>query len=84
MALQNKDFKNAMKILKMLKQTKSSSFLTRIDEDENTVLHIVMKNFSGDIANSRKITTTLLQMGASLKEKNKLLLTPLSQALFHG
>lgn len=81
-ALSNKDFKNAYIILKMLKETKSIAFLTRLDEEENTVLHIVMRNFNSDIENSRKLTSSLLQLGGSLKDKNKLMLTPLSQALF--
>ena len=83
-ALGNKDFKNAVKILKMLKATKSNGFLTRLDEDENTVLHVVMKNFNTDIASCRKIATSLLSLGASLKEKNKMQMPPLSQALFNN
>ena len=83
-ALSNKDFKNAYKILKMLKATKSTAFLTRLDEEDNTVLHIVMRNFNSDIANSRKLTSSLLQLGGSLKDKNKLMLTPLSQALLYS
>ena len=62
----------------------SNGFLTRLDEDENTVFHVVMRNFNSDIENSRKIASSLLSMGSSLTEKNKLLLTPLSQALFHN
>jgi ankyrin repeat protein len=41
-----------------------------------------MRNFNSDIPNSRKLTSSLLQLGGSLKDKNKMLLTPLSQALF--
>ena len=63
-ALDNKDFKNASKILKTLK--KSNGFLSRLDDDENTVLHVVMRNFNLDIANSRKIASSLLMLGASL------------------
>ena len=43
-----------------------------------------MRNFNSDIENSRKIASSLLALGSSLTEKNKLQLTPFSQALFHN
>jgi hypothetical protein len=83
-AIANKDFKNGCKILKMFKSSNSTSFLTRVDEDDNTVMHMVMKNFNTDIAASRKIASTLLAMGASLKDRNRIQMTPLAHAMFYN
>lgn len=54
-SLHNEDFKSALKILKVLK--KKDNFqpdqdLNKFDEDGNTPLHLVMKNFSSDIQKS--------------------------------
>ena len=74
-ALSNEDFKNSLKIIRLLKKIKNftpEQDLNKFDEEGNTPLHIVMKNFNVDIQKSRKIAMTLIKMGASLIFKNKL------------
>lgn len=86
-ALSNEDFKSSLKILRMLKKAKNFAAeqdLNKFDEEGNTPLHIVMRNFNADIHKSRKIATKLIKMGASLVFKNKLQNNPLNQALFAG
>lgn len=79
-ALHNKDFKSAVKILKKLK--KSEFFnpdldLNKVDEDGNNPLHILMRIFNDDVENSRKLANALLQMGCSIQTRNKHSNTPL-------
>ena len=58
--------------------------MNKLDDDGNTPLHIVMRNFDADIQKSRKIAAELIQMGASLIFKNKQQNNPLNQALYGG
>jgi ankyrin repeat protein len=58
--------------------------LNKLDDDGNTPLHIVMRNFNADIQKSRKIAAELIKMGASLIFKNKQQNNPLNQALYGG
>ena len=86
-ALQNEDFKNALKIIKILKANKkqlSQHDINRHDEDGNTPLHLVMRNFQMDISKSIKIARELIKLGARLDLTNKLLFSPLNYACFFG
>jgi len=51
-ALSNEDFKNSLRIIRQLKKAKNftpEQDLNKFDEEGNTPLHIVMKNFNADI-----------------------------------
>ena len=64
--------------------SKENQFLNRVDEEENSILHIVMRNFNSDIDKSRRIAQILLQKGVSIDKKNKLNCTPLIIAFAYG
>ena len=45
--------------------------INRADEDGNTTLHLIMRNFNVDHENSAKIARGLLKNGANVKVLNK-------------
>lgn len=62
-ALFNKDFKTALKILKKLKKSENFNAMldiNKVDEDDNNPLHILMRIFNEDVENCRKIAFVLL------------------------
>ena len=63
LALHNKDFKNAIKILKKLRKSESFSGLldlNKLDEDGNNPFHVLMRIFNDDVESSRKLAYALL------------------------
>lgn len=82
-AIANHEFKVAQKLLRMLKNVKDFN-LNKFDEEGNTSLHILMRNFNSDPELARKIAINLIKKGATLQFQNKNQLTPLHQALYYG
>lgn len=58
--------------------------LNKHDEEGNTPLHLVLKNFHQDISKSIKIAIELIKLGARLDIQNKLMFSPLNYACFFG
>lgn len=58
--------------------------MNRADEEGNTALHLVMRNFNVDPENSAKIASGLLKKGASLQALNCNQLTPMHVALYYA
>lgn len=86
-ALTNLDFKNAQKILRLLRQQKDfepATDLNKVDHEGNTPLHLVMKYFNHDLYKSTRLTKTLLKHGGDLTQKNRQNITPLCQACSCG
>ena len=54
-ALHHRDYRSSLKMLQMLKDAGDSQYFTRLDEEENTLLHIVMRNFNSDTDRSKRI-----------------------------
>ena len=69
--LSNQEFGLSVKVVRMMKNQKEISEIVsqinKIDEEGNTPLHILMRNFSADPDNSAKIGRTLIRRGANLK-----------------
>jgi len=85
-SLYNKDFKNSLKIIQIMKEPslKENQYLNRVDEEDNTILHIVMRHFNSDIDKSRRIALGLLHQGANLSKRSKVNCTPLLLAFAYG
>lgn len=58
--------------------------MNKYDEDGNTPLHLVLRNFHLDIQKSIKIAKTIIKLGARLDFKNKSNFAPLNYACFFG
>lgn len=67
----------------MLKNVKEFN-LNKLDEEGNTCLHLLMRNFNSDPELSSKIAINLIKKGATLSYQNRNQLTPLHQALYYG
>lgn len=85
-SLGNDEFKLSYKILRMLKAQKDfnpEQDFNKIDEDGNSLLHILFRNFNQDVENASKISLNLIKRGCNLKYKNKIKHTPLHQAYYY-
>jgi len=83
----NHDFKVALKLLKKMKGVKDinhKSEINKIDEDKNTALHTLMRNFNVDPDTASKVAVTLIKRGTDLKATNIHRLTPMHVALYYG
>ena len=67
----------------MIKNVKDFN-LNKLDEEGNTSLHLLMRNFNTDPELARKLAINLIKKGATLQFQNKNQLTPLHQALYYG
>ena len=79
-AIANHEFKFALRILRMFKNVKDfnpAQDLNRLDEDGNSPLHILFRNFNADPELNRKIAISLIKKGARVNILNQSLLTPL-------
>lgn len=64
-AIANHEFKTALKLLRMLKNIKDFN-LNKLDEEGNTSLHLLMRNFNVDFDLASKIAINLIKKGATL------------------
>lgn len=86
-AVANHEFKIAVKIIRMLKNIKDfNNFqeINRPDEEGNTAMHLVMRNFNVDPENLSKIASSLIKKGSNLKALNCNQLTPMHVALYYA
>ena len=86
-AVANQEFKTAINIMKLQKQQKDFNFaqeINKLDEEGNTTMHFIMKNFNSDPESSSKIARSLIKKGINLKYKNKIQMTPLHVALYYA
>lgn len=85
-SLSNHDFRLTYRIAKTLVRIKDFDIckdFNRTDQEGNTPLHLVMRFFNIDQRYARKLCVFLLQNGANLKMRNKMLLTPLNYAIYY-
>lgn len=82
-SIANHEFKVAQRLLRMIKNVKDFN-LNKLDEEGNTSLHLLMRNFNTDPELARKLAINLIKKGATLQFQNKNQLTPLHQALYYG
>ena len=82
------EYKTTLKLLKILRNQHESNFspsdINKTDEDGNTVLHILMRNFNVDPEISSKIARYYLRKGANLTALNSVFLTPLHVGLYYA
>lgn len=64
-AIANHELKVAYKLLKTIKNLKDYN-LNKLDEEGNTSLHLLMRNFNIDPQLARKIAINLIKKGATL------------------
>ena len=86
-AVANHEFKLALKILRMTKDLKDyGNFheINRQDEEGNTVLHLVMRNFNVEPLTTAKLASSLIKKGCSLKALNGNQLTPMHVGLYYA
>lgn len=73
-ALNNQDFRTAFKIMKQIcvdnEMNKQKEF-NKLDQEENTALHYIMRYFNEDVDLASKLAFFLLQNGADITIKNK-------------
>ena len=60
------------------------SDLNRADQDGNTALHMVMRNFNQEETTAKKVARHLLKNGADPSRKNKIGNTALHQSVQYG
>jgi ankyrin repeat protein len=85
--LANQNFKSALKILQKLLQHQNfvaELDLNKMDDDGNTLFHLLFKYFSSDVHLANQIGSILLNQGALINLRNKQLQTPLSTACFYS
>lgn len=72
-ALLNCDFKSSLKILDSF----NNQIVNSTDQDGNSPMHLVMRNFANDPLQCQQIAMKLLKKGSNLHMRNSLFNTPL-------
>ena len=66
----NHDYKFALRLIRIIKQSKDFNYkleLNKVDEEGNTALHVLMRNFNKDPENSCKIGKFLIKRGIDIR-----------------
>ena len=71
-------------MLKNVKDFNPDADLNRLDEDGNSPLHVLMRNFSAEPDLCKKLAIALIKKGASTSTLNQNLLSPLHNALYYA